>query len=208
MKVYELKLKYDHLVDMEYDAFVMRFENIEDFRFNIGGIEKVIPNHPIYLVGNLRIMPEKTDYPIIDIGISVMSNKMISVLESQKELKINKILVKTIDDTYLDGYFDNKGDLKQDVPQNNDYSIIQILEYSELFDYENSIFKPLRSNPNMPGIIRKLVIKEPEKGFSPIFKIKEKSSKLFVSDKAKEALEANNIKGCIFEEVEVTPYNS
>jgi|GEM_PF-1137364 len=206
-KVYELKLKYDHLVDMDYDAFVLPFKNIEDFRFNIGGIEKVTINQPLYLIGNLTVMPEKTDYPIIDIGISVMSNNMISILESQSQLNLNKIPVKTLDDTYLGKRFDWRGNLKNDILNNDAYSILQILEYSESFDYENSVFRPLRSNPNMPGVIKKLVLKEPKDGFSSIFKIKEKSSKLFISAQAKEALEANDIKGCVFEEVEVTPYS-
>ncbi|MEC3907484.1 hypothetical protein VOI54_10675 [Tamlana sp. 2201CG12-4] len=37
----------------------------------------------------------------------------------------------------------------------------------------------------------------------PIFRINESPSKIFVTDKAKEALETNGVRGCVFEKVEV-----
>jgi hypothetical protein len=47
-------------------------------------------------------------------------------------------------------------------------------------------------------------LKEPLGGFSALFRVDVISSSLFISQSAKEALEAAGIKGCVFEEVEVS----
>lgn len=57
-----------------------------------------------------------------------------------------------------------------------------------------------------PTLVSKYVFKEPKDGFPPLFRVFEKPSSIFISEEAKKVLEANNIKGCIFEEVEVTSY--
>ena len=75
--------------------------------------------------------------------------------------------------------------------------------YTNAFDYENSDFKPLRSNPNMPGVIKRLILRRPNNGFPPIFKIIEKSSDLFLSEEAKDSLLENDIKGCVFTPIDV-----
>jgi hypothetical protein len=47
-------------------------------------------------------------------------------------------------------------------------------------------------------------LKKPINGFPPLFRLDESRSKLFISEEAKRALELSDIKGCIFEPIEVS----
>ena len=151
--------------------------------------------------GNFNVIPQNTDYPIVDIAIPLMSKKMILLIEQGSHVQLNKVDATIIDDTFLGEIFDNIGNLNSGIRKNNEYQFVQVLEYLHVFDYDNSVFKPLRSNPEKIGIINKLVLKEPVQGFPSIFRIAEKSSMLFVSDSTKKILESNGIKGCIFNEI-------
>lgn len=203
MKVYELNWEFDHLVDMNQDCSVVPFDGLEDFRFQLGGVDVYTPKNEIILQGNFNVIPQNTDYPIVDIGIPLMSKKMIFLIEDTGQVKLNKIDSIIIDDTFLGEIYDNTVNFSSDIRKNNDYQFVQVTDYLEAFDYDNSIFKSLRSNPEKIGIINKLVLKEPIQGFPPIFRIAEKPSMLFVSESTRKALESNGIKGCIFNEIEV-----
>jgi hypothetical protein len=201
MKVYELNWEFEHLVDMNEDCSVVPFEGLENFRFQLGGIDIYTPKNEIILQGNFNVIPQNTDYPIVDIAIPLMSKKMILLIEQGSHVQLNKVDATIIDDTFLGEIFDNIGNLNSGIRKNNEYQFVQVLEYLHVFDYDNSVFKPLRSNPEKIGIINKLVLKEPVQGFPSIFRIAEKSSMLFVSDSTKKILESNGIKGCIFNEI-------
>lgn len=112
-----------------------------------------------------------------------------------------------LEDTYLDDVYDKKGNLKADVKRNDDYRILTLIDREDCFNYELSDFLPSELDPKKLGLIKKYVLNYSE-SLPTIFRINESPSKIFVTDKAKEALESNNIKGCLFEEVEVTSYSS
>ena len=185
MKVYELNWEFDHLLDMNEDCSVVPFEGLENFRFQLGGIDVFTPPNGIVLQGNFKVIPQNTDYPIVDIAIPLMSKKMILLIEHNSQVRLNKVDATIIDDTFLGEIYDKAGNLSRDVKKNNEYQFVQILEYVQAFDYDSSIFKPLRSNPEKVGVINKLVFKEPIQGFPSIFRIAEKPSMLFVSDSTK-----------------------
>ena len=204
MKVYELNWEFDHLFDMDEDCSVIAFEGLNNFRFQLGGIEVPTQKNEIILQGNFNVIPKNTDYPIVDIAIPLMSKRMILLIENNSHVLLNKVDVTIIDDTFLGELFDNTENLSSSIKKNNDYQFVQVLEYLQAFDYDSSVFKPLRSNPEKIGIINKLVLKEPAQGFPSIFRIAEKSSMLFVSDSTKKILETNGIKGCVFNEILVS----
>lgn len=51
---------------------------------------------------------------------------------------------------------------------------------------------------------KKISFTRTKNGFPPLFKMEENLADIFVSQKGKEALEKQNIKGCIFEQIEVS----
>ncbi|WP_158729633.1 MULTISPECIES: imm11 family protein [unclassified Flavobacterium] len=208
MKVYELNWEFDHLLDMDEDCSVIPFEGLDDFRFQISGLDVFTLKNEIILQGNFNVIPKNTDYPIVDIAVPLMSKKMVLLIEHHNQFEMNKVDTTIIDDTFLGVIFDKEGNLNSNIKKNNDYQFVQVLEYIKAFDYDSSIFKPLRSNPEKIGIINKLVLKEPIHGFPSIFRIAEKPSMLFVSDFTKKSLESNGIKGCVFNEVLVSKGSS
>lgn len=202
MRVYELNWERSHLIDENEDCCVVVFDGLEEFRFQLGGIQKYIAKHQIVLQGNFNIIPNKSDFPVVDLGLPLMSKKMISILEEDKNLLLNKINAVIIDDTYLGSLFKGNNELIDSLPKNDDYVFLQVLSFAKVFDKINSVFKPLRSNPDKIGIINKLVLKEPTGGFPAIFRIEEKPSVLFVNESIKKKFEQNEIKGCVFKEIE------
>lgn len=86
---------------------------------------------------------------------------------------------------------------------NHDFVILQILEYSDLFDRDKSDYtieqsKNLIGEPVELTHVSKVVLKEPLDGFPPVFRVKEKEVRLYVSAEAKEALEKAGIQGLSF----------
>jgi hypothetical protein len=205
MKVYELSWERSHLVDENEDCSVVVFDGLEEFRFQLGGIQKYISKNQIVLQGNFNIIPNKSDFPVVDIGVPLMSKKMISIIEADKSLSLNKIKAVIVDDTYLQALFDGNNELTDNLPKNDDYMFVQVLSFAKVFDIKNSFFKPLRSNPHKIGIINKLVLKEPIEGFPAIFRIEEKPSMLFINEATKSSFVLHKIKGCIFKEIDITP---
>ena len=51
------------------------------------------------------------------------------------------------------------------------------------------------------------VLKKPKIRFPPLFRVKYTPSSLYVRQEVKDDLLNNNIKDCVFEAVEVTPYS-
>ena len=205
MRVYLLQKEHEHLFDMAYDIALLPYPGSENLKYQLLSTDKINIERRIDFLANFNVVKSNTDYPVVEDDIEVFSKKMLNTIERVGELNVRKFPITLIDDTYIvDNRFDADGQIRQDVPTISYFYIIQILTFLKVFDYDNSEYKVLRSNPNMPGIIKKLVLKEPQGGFPPLFRIFEKPSSVFVSQKAKEALEANNIKGCVFEEVEVS----
>jgi len=204
MKIYELNWERSHLVDENEDCSVVVFDGLEEFRFQLGGIQKYSSINRIILQGNFNIIPDKTDFPVVDLGLPLMSNKMLSILEEGYDKVFNKVDAVIVDDTYLGSLFDEKGQLIENVPKNIDYKFFQILSYTDVFDRDQSLFKPMRSNPEKIGIINKLVLREPPNGFPAIFRIEEKPSMLFINESTKNKFEHYKIKGYSLKEIDTS----
>jgi hypothetical protein len=204
MKVYELNWERGHLVDENDDCSVVPFNGLEEFRFQLGGVQKYSTSNKVILQGNFNIIPEKSDFPVVDIGVPLMSNRMLSILEADKTLLFNKVDSVIVDDTYLESLFDDEGRLIENVPKNIEYKFFQVLNYTDAFDRSHSLLKPMRSNPEKIGIINKLVLREPNNGFPAIFRIEEKPSMLFINEITKNKFEHSKIKGCSLREIDTT----
>ena len=202
--VYKLLHEYEHLIDMDFDASFEPFKGDDIIGFNMLGEEEFVMPNVVYFRANFNTIPQNTDFPITDLTFPIISNRMITILENVKPFKKRVLKTIMVDDTYLGEYLNKKGEVLDGVKIDSSYYGVQFLEFTDAFDKNNSIYKPMRSNPDMPGVIKKLVLKEPQNGFPSMFKIKENLSLTFISEEARIALESNHIKGCVFEEVEVS----
>jgi len=203
-KIYSLNWEYSHSGDSERDAFHIPFENSDKSStiFLNPRYKDKLPNRILFRA-NFNIIPD-FDYPLTDLYVPILSDKMISLLTEIGDFKAIFTSVIMIDDTFLDEIYDKSGDLKPDLKTVSSYKAITIVNRENCFDFENSIYKPSELNPSIPGYVKMIVLK-PLENSPPIFRIKEVPSMLFITEKAKLLLELNNIKGCVFEEVKLSP---
>jgi hypothetical protein len=133
------------------------------------------------------------DYPCIENADfwPIMSKKMVEVLLSVRDFP-HQILPIT--------FCDYSG-----IPINHDYVILNLLSLSDFMDFDKSLctLEPTIVDPNklMVRHIQKLVLKEPASGFPPIFRVKWKNARLYVSAEARAALEAAGIRGLDFSRI-------
>jgi hypothetical protein len=82
----------------------------------------------------------------------------------------------------------------------NDLFIFQTLEFIDVFDWEKSeyIQEDFDKDMNIPTHVNKFALKEPDKGFPPLFRLPFKQSSLFISGEARKVLKELNIKGPSF----------
>ena len=186
---------------MERDAFHISFKNSDksSILFLNPRYKDNLPTRVMFRA-NFNVIPS-IDYPLTDLNIPIFSDKMISLLNQVGEFEAIFTEVIMVDDTYQGEVCDIKGNIKTDINTVSDYKAVTIVNREDCFDFENSIFKPSELNPNIPGFIEKLVLKKSD-NLPPIFRIKELPSKLLVTEQVKLLIESNNLKGCIFEEVE------
>lgn len=206
MSVYKLDWDYGHSGDTERDAFHIAFKDddkIMHYFASPGIYNKELLPPEILFQANFNLVPYY-DYPLTDLQIPIMSLRMYDILNNLDLEEHHTIPVIMIDDTYLGERFISDGSLSTETPINRDYIALRLSLLRDYFDRERSEYRPLRSNPDALGRIKKLVLKEPPSGFPSAFRVDVVSSSLFISQAAKESLEANNIKGCVFEEVEVS----
>ena len=206
-KVYKLNHDYDHSGDSERDAFHVPFEgdgNISAYLIDTEMYSSDLLPDFIAFQANFQLIPNY-DYPLTDLNIPIMHKRMLEIFLSLGRINYEYIPVIMIDDTFLDERFDNSGNLNPSVHKNEDYLAVRLVDgLYDFLDLDKSDFRPSRVNPKIPSRINKAVLKKPVEDFPPLFRVKFSPSSLFVSQAAKEALETNNIKGCVFEEVEVT----
>ncbi|MCT4616430.1 MAG: hypothetical protein N4A49_16365 [Marinifilaceae bacterium] len=203
IRVYRLEFDYDHSGDSERDAYHIPFKDDAIISGLLMSPKYADIPDKIFFQANFNMIP-LYDYPLTDLNIPIFSKRMMKVIETFGSFEYRKVDVIMIDDTYSNKLFDSNGDILSDVPINIDYISIQLKTRFDCVDYEKTIFKKFNSQPNKLGLVRKLVLKDLSVNYPPIFRINEKPSSLFVSAEAKEALEAANIKGCVFEPVETS----
>lgn len=202
-KVYKISPRKNPLVDADHDAYCLPFDGKDLIGAHMMGIRDFQVPGRLYLLADFLSIPVY-DFIDIDLTFHVISVKMLKVLNNSGNFKYSVVPVTMIDDSFLDDPFDKNGELKGNVPVNNGYVALQLKEYLEVFDYEKSTYQPDLVFPEEVGRIVDMVLKSPQLGFPPLFKIKEALPFLFVSEAAKEQLEKNKIAGCCFEEVQCT----
>jgi hypothetical protein len=192
----------------DYDALIHKSEEQD----GIGSDELTYTEpydgpEPVDFVGFLERLPHQTDFLSTNSFEPIISKRMLYVLRS-----VGDFPHKTISTRIYDYGFQDQGRNNYDGSTtiltgefNEDYVGLQLLEHVEGIDYEHTEFRPSQNPDILPPQISTLVLKEPEGGFPPIFRLaKRRTVYLFVSPAAKEALEEAGIKGLGFTEYEGT----
>jgi hypothetical protein len=151
-------------------------------------LEAQMPKEVKFVVN--REWLSETDFPYMEDARSwpIMSKRMVEVL-----LSVGDFPHQIIPITFRDGL---------GVTLEPDYVILQLNELSNLLDLEKSVYtlEPTILDPTKSMVrgIKKLRLVKPAGGFPPIFRVYWKETYLYVSAKAKNALEAADLKGLDF----------
>jgi hypothetical protein len=184
---------YSHLVDDIPDAELVPFEGDDQVAgwLSVRTIE--VPSR-IYFEANFAALGQ-TDFPVNNVTWPLMSRRMADALLAVGRFPHRLVPVVMLDDTVpSDKRFDASGEPLPGVA-NFDYVVLQVLEHLDAFDWERSEYRPHRRLPGRVAEVNKLVLKEPPGGFPPVFRLAVKSSYLFVSATAKQALDKAGITG-------------
>ena len=139
---------------------------------------------------------EGIDYLHTEPRLPVMSKRMLSVLRSIRDFPYQAIPV-VIDDIEAakGNWFERSGKV------NTEYVAVQLLEQLDILDQEKSDYETDDDDPDEIEYINKLVLRVPEAGLPPIFRIREDPIILYVSPEAKTALEEAEITGIRFVDI-------
>jgi hypothetical protein len=196
------KLKHDavHIRDTsrEYDAYIVEWPEYREYGLKFTDPDNFnFPAHGVEFHGYESSLSD-TDYPYENVAWPVMSKRMLNTL-----LSVRAFPHRTWDVPFV-GFPDNvheellrKG-MSGGVRHDNEFVTVQLLEQLDIFDWENSNYKMHSIFPNEVDRIRKLVLKVPDEGLPPIFRLKVDSIFLYVSPEGRAALEAAGIKGIRF----------
>jgi hypothetical protein len=201
-RIYQLKKDFSHLFDVDEDAALLPFEGSKDLGVQMQSIDKIDKIETLYFEANFEIIPE-IDFPIPDkSSVLIFSIKMYNLIRSVGYFNHHTIPVVMLDDSYPGKHFESPGILKSDVNFNDQYIAVQFLEYTDAFDFEKSEYTVHPIFSDEVGTVSRFVLKN--KQYPPIFRIEQKTRYVFITEEAKNKLLENGIKGCIFEEVEVS----
>jgi hypothetical protein len=147
---------------------------------------------PLNFLGWLERL-SKIDFPRITPGLPLMSKRMLEILLSIGDFPCRII------PTHIFPYelrFTRENWSPEDLPIeicNENFVAVQLLEYLDITNYEQSTFRIHPAFPDEPPVVDQLVLRLPPEGLPPLFRVNSSRSKLFVSLAGKIALENENI---------------
>lgn len=191
-QVYELDYDVSHLVgDIEYDAWLV---SPECRYLNFNAPKVLCPPERIEFetVGEYLFA---TDYPYTRPSWPIMSKRMLETLLSVGEFPHQVIPVVMLDTQLHD--FQKIGAPPEEI---HDFVAVQLLEHLDVLDWERSMCERHPTIPNTVEALsmQKLVLKEPEGGFPPLFRIASYRTQLYVSAFSRAALEKAGLKRLFF----------
>ncbi len=192
---YQLRRDVKHLIDHDHDAWLLhKFDGWQNISFDmLKSYENVLPDELEF--GATFDTLAWNDYPTNNVYWPIMSTKMVDTLHSVGSFAHRTIPIIMLDKR-LGGFVDGKP-VPRDT-ENHDYVVLQLLEHSDFFDWENSTYEIDPDYPDYPENVSSLKLKTRPQGFPPLFRLSISPTYLFVSESAKLALEAANIGGVKF----------
>ena len=199
-QAYKLQPDFVYIRDTsrEYDAYIVEWPEYREYSIKFVDPDDFdYPNHGVKFQGYESSLSD-TDYPYCSVSWPIMSKRMLNTLLAVKEFPH-----RTWDVPFV-GFPDNAPEgmliqeLRDGVRHDDEFVAVQLLEQLDIFDWENSVYEMDSMFPDEISRIRKLVLKVPEEGLPPIFRLKVNPVPLHVSPEGRAALEAANIKGIRF----------
>jgi hypothetical protein len=202
-RAYCLSWEFDHLefCDEENDIEIRKFSGWE----KTSRLRKITPYelpNPIIFEGGFEILP-CTDFPTNNVYWPVMSRKMYYTLLALGDFPHRVIPIAIINNRAFPfeshRWFLANGQPNPEVTNFDDFVVIQLLEHSDYFDFERSVYDPDKEYPEVPDYIHSYALNEPTNGFPPLFRLAAQSTVLFISAEARAALREAGIRGTAYE---------
>ena len=209
-KAYKIEVAAIPEIDMDHNANVMmHFDNYDLMAGWMMGTSSDIrnfsfePPQQLYVLADFHWKVQERDYVDNNFQMPIFSNRFLELVNELGTVEYDQIPVSLIDDTYFDPLFDENNNLRAEVPHNPNYSAIRLANYSDVFDYEKSVYSEGELFEGEIDYVDRLVLKAPIDGFPPIFRIKEDLIFLLVNGAVKTAIEKAGLSGFSFEAIEV-----
>jgi hypothetical protein len=185
--------------DLGYDAELVPFDGSEDISTEMYRYPESVefPN-PVMFHGLLKTV-RQSDYPLTRPSLPLMSKRMVEVLKSVGSFPHNALPTRIIDGAVgrrlSDGdcHYDEPGNLKPEY-YTDDYVLLQLTEHLNAMDLDRSEYERYNPKTNLVRFVDKFVFKDTGREFPPIFRLTNSPVDLFISEAAKEALEAAGMK--------------
>jgi hypothetical protein len=197
---YNLLPLSDHInTDLGYDAKHFPEQNAERFsNVEAEPVEVAIPTQPILFQGLLSTV-RQTDYPVTrGVTFPLMSKRMVEILESVGSFPHQVIPVRILDGAIgrrlsdKDNHYDAEGNLKPE-HYTDDYVLLHLTKHLDAMDLDRSEYEDYDPVTNSIMFIDKFVFRDIGREFPPIFRLTHSPVDLFISEAAKQALEAAGI---------------
>jgi hypothetical protein len=156
---------------------------------------------PVIFWGNPEFLND-VDYPTSNVNWPIMSRRMYYTLLAVGDFQHRVIPIAMMDGTRFtyepEHRFLANGQPNPEITNFSDLVIVQLLEKSDYFDFENSDYTRHPRDPDWVDSVEKYALNEPPDGFPPLFRLTVMSSELFISAKARVALLETGIRGTAY----------
>jgi hypothetical protein len=187
-----------HLKGNKVDARLVEFPGWQNTAGLIGRVPLELPERIVFLA-NMKVV-RNSDYPVNDCNWPLMSTEMRGVLSAVGPLPGHREIPVVMLDAKLPvtKQASAPGQYRPEAIDTR-FAAVQLLEQTDAFDWEASVYVRHDELPNRVKRVQKLVLKEPPGGFPPLFRLSAYPSSLFVSAAARASLEGAGIKGPIYQ---------
>jgi hypothetical protein len=186
--------------DEEYELELEEFSGSEWMPRLMETTPYELPN-PVIFWGNPEFLND-IDYPTSNVNWPIMSRRMYYTLLAVGDFPHRAIPIAMMDGTRFtyepEQRFLFDGQPNPEITNFNDLVAIQISEYSDYFNFENSDYTQHPRDPDWISAVDTYVLNEPPGGFPPLFRLPVVSPELFISAKAREALRDAGIRGTAY----------
>jgi hypothetical protein len=198
---YRLTWETSHLefCDEEYDLELEEFLEWESTNGLYEANPYSLPSPTIFYAHPIAL--SCIDYLTNNVCWPIMSRRMYHTLLTVGNFPHQVIPIAVMDSIQLPFEADQRlanGEPNPEITNPNDFVAVQLLEYSDFFDFERSNYTRNARRPAWIDAIDIYAINEPPEGFPPLFRLAADPVVLFISAKAREALREAGICGTAY----------
>lgn len=195
-EVYILEWDMSHLGDDMYDASLLKFPNWENTLGLTLTDDYVLLPQKVFFEANFKTI-NSTDFPYNSVRWPIMSRRMLKTFLLTGNFSHKAIPIIMVNDAVMSKDRYTKNGIANSGVENYDFFAVQLLKHIEALDHENSVCE-IDEESLLVIDVEYLVLKKPQEGFPPLFRLSEYPSPLFVSSSGRLALENAGIRGVLF----------